>query len=102
MESHNARGIGQSAANPHCQTLAAKEILDLSEDVFRDLLTGHPGPQDHGERPAALRRRRAFETHLADNDARALLRSLDGQLGINPATARVLDLRREVPGESQE
>jgi hypothetical protein len=65
-------------------------------DVYKQL-TGTPYPGPRGERTAAIRWGALFDARLTENHAARLLGALGGVLGITPATARVRDLRREVP-----
>jgi hypothetical protein len=70
----------------------------MEEDAFHLAVFGCPVPGERGERTAALRWGNLFDSRLAEANAAALLDSLHGQLGINPGTAIVRNLRQEVPG----
>jgi hypothetical protein len=94
----DARAISRIAGNPSCDRQAAMLLLGLREDEAFTLLTGKPYSGPRGERTAALRWGTLFDSRLTENHATRLLAALDGVLGINPATATVRDLRREVLG----
>jgi hypothetical protein len=98
----DARVISRIACNPRCHRQAGLHLLGLSEQEAYALLTGRPYPGPRGERTAALVWGRLFEAKLAEYQAGRLLASLDGVLRIQPATARVRDLRQEVPDSQPE
>ena len=93
----DARAIARVAQNPRCQRQSAMLLLGLRDEQAFALLTGQPYHGPRGERAAALRWGALFDSRLTERQATRLLASLDGVLGITPATATVRDLRREVP-----
>src|SRR5215213_7292417 len=93
----DARGIAKVARNPECTLLAAMVMRDLPETQIYELLTNQPYLGPLGERTAATRWGTLFDSRLTENRATRLLEALRGVLGIDPVTARVRDLRREVP-----
>src|SRR5215218_4415290 len=93
----DARAISRIAQNPGCSRQAALHLLVIQDDAAFALLTGQPYPGPRGERTAAIRWGTLFDSRLTEHHATRLLGALDGVLGINPATATVRDLRREVP-----
>jgi hypothetical protein len=98
----DARAISRIGQNPSCFRQAGLHLLGLNEQEAYTLLTGTPYPGPRGERTAALHWGQLFETRLTEHQARRLLASLDGVLGIQPATTRVRDLRAEVPDTQPE
>jgi hypothetical protein len=97
MPDVDARAISRIAQNPRCHRQAALHLLGLHEGEAFALLTGRPYPGPRGERTASLVWGRLFESRLTEHQARRLVGSLDGVLGLRPAAARVRDLRQEVP-----
>jgi hypothetical protein len=93
----DSRGIARIAHNPCCQFQAALVLLDIPDTQVYKQFTNQPYLGPHGERTAARRWGILFDTRLTEDRATRLREALDGILGINPATATVVDLRREVP-----
>ena len=100
MGSTGSRGIARVSENPGCQGLAAMVALRMEEQAFHQAVFGCPIPGEWGERTSALRWGNLFEGRLAEANAATLLAALDGQLGINPGSAIVRNLRLEVPGDN--
>lgn len=101
MPHMDARAISRIARNPRCQRQAALHLLGLREQEAYLQLTGSSYPGPRGDYTAALKWGRLFEARLTEHQARRLLASIEGILGIRTNTAWVRDLKNEVPDQPE-